>query len=87
MKLTDAEVRAIAKAAGFWGVDTWWKQSIPQFRAVLAQGMKEERERCAKVCDELERTGIPFRGHLINVAHADDCAAAIRAQPIEGEGK
>jgi len=37
MKLTDSEIKQLATDAGFWGVETWWDQSIPRFRKMLTQ--------------------------------------------------
>lgn len=33
--MTDDEIIALAKSCGFWGVDEWWKQELPKFRALI----------------------------------------------------
>jgi len=33
--MTDDQVRELAKSCGFFGVESWWEQNIPRFRAML----------------------------------------------------
>ena len=42
MKISDSEIREMAKEAGFWGVNIWWKDAIPRFRRFLE--LKKEQE-------------------------------------------
>jgi len=55
--------------------DTQYDES--QVQAMIEKAVREEREACAKVCEELK----PFGPYLdIQKATAEDCAAAIRAR-------
>ena len=33
--ITDDEIKSLAEAAGFWGVEAWWVQNLPRFRAMI----------------------------------------------------
>ncbi len=47
--------------------------SVFQIEALIARVREDEREACAKACDELQE----------DMADADKCAAAIRARHVE----
>lgn len=77
--MTREETVRMAKEAGFetdphdvWITDGYWANELERF-AKLA--VAEEREACAKICDELVLEH-PGRADLT----ANQCAAAIRAR-------
>jgi hypothetical protein len=55
--------------------DTQYNEA--QVQAMIRKAVRDEREACAQICEELK----PFGPHLyIQKATAQDCAAAIRAR-------
>jgi hypothetical protein len=51
---------------------TTWTVSTPHLVALVNLAIEQEREACAKVCDDLDK----MRGY----SYADKCATAIRAR-------
>ena len=35
INISDDQIKEMARDAGFWGVDIWWKDVIPKFRLFL----------------------------------------------------
>lgn len=66
----DDEIRRSAEAAGFDGVDTWWRYAIPKFRAMI----QSERTR-AEAAERDLADWLAVFGHL--GATPEDCGTAV----------
>ena len=74
IELTDADRAAILATSGYTSFTDYGREYATKlYLAGLAAGIARERERCATLCEEIDRAR-PHTEHL----DALDCAAAIR---------
>ena len=71
MNEKDAYIRKLAEAAGFWGVDVWWKDSIPKFRKLLVDFTLTLDDVCLHKNTEMTDYGLWCRDCLEFVSRKD----------------
>jgi hypothetical protein len=78
--MTNEEIVKLAKEAGFWGVDEWFKAALPRFSEMIDKAQEIERDACLAAV-----RGVMLTDHAFNTWKR--CIKAIESRARGNKGK